>query len=55
MIAEWESGQPIVGEPEKLLSWNEYDIDIELPEIMFGCMENYLEAYKTGRTYFTDA
>lgn len=52
MIAEWESGEPIVCEPRKLRSWNCYDIDNELPRVLFGCMENYLEAFKTGRPYF---
>lgn len=52
MVAEWESGEPVVGEPHKLKSWGWYDIDKELPGIAFGCLENYLEAYKTGRTYF---
>lgn len=55
MIAEWESGEPIVGEPHKLKSWAWYEIDSELPGIAFGCLENYLEAYKTGRTYFPTA
>lgn len=52
MIAEWESGEPTVCEPHKLKFWGWYDIDSELPGIAFGCLQNYLEAYKTGRTYF---
>lgn len=53
MVAEWVSGEPIVMEPDKLESWNWYKID-ELPDEVFGCMDNYIEAYKTGRTYFTE-
>ncbi|MGI9027787.1 MAG: nucleotide triphosphate diphosphatase NUDT15 [Candidatus Saccharimonadales bacterium] len=52
MIAEWESGEPIVCEPDKLTSWEWYEIDKKLPGVAFGCLENYLEAFKTGRTYF---
>lgn len=54
MVAEWESGEPIVGEPDKLVSWNWYKLD-ELPPVTFGCMENYLESYRTGRSYFPTA
>ena len=51
MAAEWESGEPVVGEPHKLESWAWYDID-DLPTPTFGCTENYIEAYRTGKTYF---
>lgn len=53
MVAEWESGEPVVMEPHKLESWDWYDID-DVPNPLFGCFENYLEAYRTGETYFTD-
>jgi 8-oxo-dGTP diphosphatase len=53
MVAHWEAGEPIVGEPNKLVSWNWYDMD-KLPEQLFGCMRNYIEAYRTGRTYFPE-
>lgn len=54
MVAEWDGGDPIVMEPHKLVSWNWYPIDA-LPEKLFGCMENYLEAHKTGQSYFPTA
>jgi 8-oxo-dGTP diphosphatase len=54
MTAEWELGEPTVGEPDKLVSWKWYPIN-ELPSPLFGCMENYLEAYKTGQSYFPTA
>lgn len=52
MIAEWASGEPIVMEPTKLLSWGWHEID-HPPGVLFGCAENYFEAYKTGRHYFS--
>lgn len=52
MVAEWVSGEPIIGEPDKLESWDWYDID-DLPTPLFGCMDNYKEAYRTGRPYFS--
>ncbi len=54
MVAIWKSGEPTVGEPHKLRSWGWYDIDTELPDNLFGCMDNYIEAYKTGKRYFTE-
>lgn len=54
MVAEWKSGTPMVGEPHKLESWNWYPMD-KLPKPLFGCMENYIEAYKTGKKYFPEA
>lgn len=54
MVADWESGEPVVAEPHKLESWAWYAID-QLPEPLFGCMENYLEAYKNGTAYFPTA
>jgi 8-oxo-dGTP diphosphatase len=51
MIAEWESGEPQVMEPEKLESWGWYDLD-DLPSPLFNAITNYIEAYKTGRKYF---
>jgi len=50
--AEWESGEPKVLEPEKLESWDWYDID-NLPGKLFGCVSAYAESYKTGKKYFT--
>ena len=54
MVAEWISGDPVNEEPDKMESWNWYPVE-NLPDKLFGCMENYLEAYRTGKTYFESA
>jgi 8-oxo-dGTP diphosphatase len=53
MLAEWVSGDSRVMEPEKLESWQWYDLD-NLPKPLFGCIENYIESYKTDRSYFEE-
>jgi 8-oxo-dGTP diphosphatase len=52
MVAEWKSGTPIVMEPNKLVSWDWYDMDSELPTPLFACEPGYIKAYKTGQVYF---
>ena len=51
MIADWESGEPKVLEPEKCENWDWYDQD-NLPQPLFGTEPSYLEALKTGKTFF---
>jgi 8-oxo-dGTP diphosphatase len=51
-VADWESGEPQVLEPEKCAGWEWRDID-DLPENLFGTEREYIEAYKTGKGYFT--
>lgn len=51
LTADWKSGEPKVMEPEKLESWNWYDIN-NLPEPLFSMMPHYFEAYKTKKNYF---
>jgi 8-oxo-dGTP diphosphatase len=51
MAAEWVSGEPKVMEPNKLESWEWYDLD-NLPSPLFGVEPKYLIAYKTGQNYF---
>jgi 8-oxo-dGTP diphosphatase len=53
MVAEWVSGEPKVTEPHKLVSWDWYELS-QLPEPLFGAVPNYIKAYETGKTYFTD-
>lgn len=53
MAADLVSGEPKVMEPDKLESWEWYDID-DLPTPLFGVEPNYVESYKTGKTYFEE-
>lgn len=53
MVAEWESGEAQVMEPDKVESWEWYDID-NLPSPLFGVITNYVEAYKTGKVEFSE-
>lgn len=51
LVADWESGEPQIMEPEKIEEWNWYDID-ELPLPLFSAIPSYIEAYKTGKNYW---
>lgn len=51
-MAEWEAGEPRVLEPHKLEAWEWRDID-DIPENVFPPCTGYIEAYKSGRNYFT--
>jgi 8-oxo-dGTP diphosphatase len=51
-VAEWVSGEPQVTEPDKLETWAWRDLD-DIPENAFAPMIGYIEAYKTGKNYFT--
>ena len=51
LVADWESGEPRVLEPEKRESWDWYDLD-NLPSPLFDFCLFELEAYKTGNRYF---
>ena len=51
LMAFWKSGEPKIMEPEKCEGWGWYDMD-HLPSPLFGTIEIYIEAYKTGRDYW---
>lgn len=51
LMAQWTSGEPKIMEPEKCEGWGWYDMD-NLPQPLFGTIESYIEAYKTGRSYW---
>jgi 8-oxo-dGTP diphosphatase len=53
MLAEWVSGDAELTEPNKITSWQWYYID-NLPSPLFGCTNNYLKSYKTGKRYFEE-
>jgi len=51
LVAEYVSGEPEVMEPDRVESWGWFNIN-HLPSPLFEVEVNYIEAYKTGRTYF---
>jgi 8-oxo-dGTP diphosphatase len=51
-LADWDSGEPQVLEPHKLEVWEWRAID-DMPEDVFPPCRGYLEAYKSGKNYFT--
>jgi len=51
-VADWAGGEPQVLEPDKREAWHWIDIDA-LPGHLFGTFSEYVEAYKTGKRYFT--
>ena len=51
LIADWKSGEPKAMEPEKLESWNWYEIK-DVPGPLFGMIPKYLEAYNGGKKYY---
>ncbi|MBU6231727.1 NUDIX domain-containing protein [Patescibacteria group bacterium] len=51
LIADWQSGEPKIMEPDKVESWEWYDLD-DLPDPIFSSIPSYIEALKTGRNYW---
>lgn len=51
VVADWESGEPKVMEPDKREDWGWYDLD-NLPSPLFDFCVFEIEAYKTGEKYF---
>ncbi len=51
LVAEWESGEPQILEPEKAESWDWYDLD-SLPEPMFEMCKLSVESYKNRKNYY---
>lgn len=50
-LAEWESGEPTNNSPEETTEWQWFEVD-SLPSPLFPPVEKYLEAIKTGQTFF---
>lgn len=53
LIADWKSGEPQVLEPDRCECWGWYDMN-DLPKPLFHTLPSYVEAYKTGRTFFDE-
>ncbi len=53
LIAEWESGEPQVLEPEKNETWEWFDIN-DLPEPLFEPCKFAVQSYKTGKINYYD-
>lgn len=51
ILADWESGEPKVLEPEKCESWGWYDLD-NLPSPLFKPVVTSIESFRTGKYYF---
>jgi 8-oxo-dGTP diphosphatase len=51
IIADWESGEPAVTEPDKFVEVGWYSLD-NLPQPLYGVVDNYFTAYKTGQNFF---
>lgn len=51
VVADWKSGEPQLLEPHKCEGWSWHDLD-NLPTPMMSVLNNYFEAYKTGKKFF---
>ncbi len=51
LIADWESGEPQVLEPEIVEKWEWRSLD-DLPEPLFAPEPYYLKALETGQNFF---
>ncbi len=51
LMADWKAGEPQVMEPDRCEAWAWYDPN-DLPSPLFKSLPSYLEALKTGRTFF---
>ncbi len=51
MIADWQSGEPNINEPDRYIEVGWYDIDA-IPRPRFEVVDNYLEAFRSGKNFF---
>ncbi len=51
LVADWESGEPKVMEPDKAVSWGWYDLD-NLPSPLFEFCKTAFDSLKTGQNYY---
>jgi len=52
-VAELKSGAPRNLEPDKCEGWDWYGLD-DLPQPLFGVAARYIEALKTGKSFFDE-
>ncbi|UMX47630.1 MAG: NUDIX domain-containing protein [Candidatus Nealsonbacteria bacterium DGGOD1a] len=50
LLADWESGEPKVLEPERSESWGWYEIE-NLPQPVFETCKLAMESYRTGKNF----
>lgn len=51
MLAEWEEGDPIVMEPDKVESWEWYNLEA-IPQPMFEMCAQAIDCYRNGKNYY---
>lgn len=51
LLADWQSGEAQVLEPEKSESWDWFELD-RLPQPLFETCMTAIGSYKTGRNYY---
>jgi len=51
LLADWQSGEPQVLEPEKVEAWGWYDPD-NLPQPMFATYQMVKDSVQTGKNYY---
>ena len=51
LMVDWKSGEPQIMEPDCIEGWAWYSMD-QLPEPLFSTIHTYIEAYKTGRSFW---
>lgn len=51
LVADWQSGEPKVLEPEKSESWDWYELN-KLPQPLFETCELAINSVKTGTKYY---
>lgn len=51
LLADWSDGEPKVLEPDKLESWNWYELD-NLPQPLFEMCRMAIDSFKTAAKYY---
>ena len=51
VLADWESGEACIMEPEKSDSWGWYNLD-DLPSPLFYPSQILIDSYKTGKNFY---